>query len=405
MRLGSKLCGIGGDAGQPKAFFDGTGKESAAQSPYIFQFALRRERGDEVAPIGDVGTEFRYGSETLRACAAARQPGRKPLKKVFDIAEKQIVLVAIMRIKGRAADTGAVENLLHRNIFERFLADQLDERIAQGVACAKNTPVRFCSIGLPFDTVTGQWALLCSVSPRPGKTVSTRAAIFSTVPHMTDDRKSGIAFIAASIGGIVTMAIHPTASSGLAADQIEHLALVSAIAHSIAIISFLILFLGAVGLTHRLAGREDSDQPERLALIALVAYGFGAVALLLATAVSGFIVPDIMRHMARDAAANAPQWHMIIDAVFQFNQAFARIYSVAASAAILLWSASALRHGGLSRGIAIYGCIVAPALIVLIAVGHLRLNVHGMAVVVFAHALWFVIAGVELCRRPGHQTV
>lgn len=222
---------------------------------------------------------------------------------------------------------------------------------------------------------------------------------------MTDDRKSGIAFIAASMGGIITMAIHPTASSGLAADQIEHLALMSAIAHSIAMISFLILFLGAVGLTQRLAGRENSDEPERLALIALVAYGFGVVALLLATAVSGFIVPDIMRHMARDAATNAPQWHMIIDAVFQFNQAFARIYSVAASAAILLWSVSALRHGGLSRGIAIYGCIVAPALIILIAVGHLRLNVHGMAVVVFAHALWFVIAGVELCRQPSHQTV
>ncbi|HEY1984615.1 MAG TPA: hypothetical protein VGG85_04355 [Terracidiphilus sp.] len=217
---------------------------------------------------------------------------------------------------------------------------------------------------------------------------------------MTDDRKSGFAFLAGSLGGIVTMAIHPTSAGVLTPAQFERLAVVSAIAHSLAMVSFLVMFLGAIGLTRRLAAREASAAPDRLPITALVVYGFAAVALLFATAVSGFIVPDIMRHMVRDAAANAPQWRIVIDAVFQFNQAFARIYSVAASFSIVLWSASALRHGGLPRSLAIFGCIVAPALICLIAVGHLRLDVHGMAVVVFAHAVWFVIAGLQLCRQP-----
>jgi hypothetical protein len=112
-------------------------------------------------------------------------------------------------------------------------------------------------------------------------------------------------------------------------------------------------------------------------------HAFAAVALLIATAVSGFIVPAIMQQMAHDAAPNTPTWRIAIDSAFQFNQAFARIYSVAASIAVVLWSAPALRNGGLNRGIAIYGCVVPVALIVLIGVGHLRLNVHGMAVVVF----------------------
>ena len=217
---------------------------------------------------------------------------------------------------------------------------------------------------------------------------------------MTDDRKSGFAFLAGSLGGIVTMAIHPTGGGALTPDQAQHLALASQIAHTLAMISFLILFLGAIGLTRRLAHLDSASHPDRLAFAGIVVYAFAAVALLMATAVSGFIMPDIIRHMVRDAGANGTQWHVVVDAVFAFNQAFARIYSVAASLSILLWSVSALRHGGLNRGIATYGLIAAVVLTLLIAVGHLRLNIHGMAIVVFAQALWFVLAGVQLLRIP-----
>jgi hypothetical protein len=207
---------------------------------------------------------------------------------------------------------------------------------------------------------------------------------------MTDNRKSGIALIAGSIGGIATIAIHPTGVH--APGQLEHLALVSAIAHSLAMISFLVLALGAFGLTQRLAA------PDRLAFSALVVYLFAAVAVLIATAVSGFIIPNILRHMVRDGAATAPQYHIVIDSIFQINQAFSQIFTVATSIAVALWSISALRHGGVSRGIAIYGCIMAPLLILGICVGHLKLNVHGMGVVVLAQAIWFIVVGIQLSQ-------
>ena len=207
---------------------------------------------------------------------------------------------------------------------------------------------------------------------------------------MTDNRKSGIAFIAGSIGGIVTMAIHPTGSHVLTPAQFEHLAVVSAIAHSLAMVSSLILVLGAFGLTRRLAA------PDRLAFSGFVVFVFAVIAVLIATAVSGFIVPNIMRHMVKDVASNAPQWHIVIDAIFQINQAFSRIYSVATSVSIALWSISALRNGGLGRGIAIYGCIIAPLIILAICSSHLTLNVHGMAIVVFAQAVWFIGVGIQL---------
>jgi hypothetical protein len=186
------------------------------------------------------------------------------------------------------------------------------------------------------------------------------------------------------------MAVHPTSSGVLTPDQFERLAVASAIAHSLAMISFLILVLGAFGLTRRLSA------PDRLAFSGLVVYVFAAIAVLIATAVSGFIVPNIMRHMVQDVAAAAPQYHIVIYAIFQINQAFSSIYTVASSVAVVLWSASALRHGGLGRGIAIYGCIVAPVLFIGICAGHLKMNVHGMTAVVLAQAIWFIGAGVQL---------
>jgi hypothetical protein len=159
-------------------------------------------------------------------------------------------------------------------------------------------------------------------------------------------------------------------------------------------VSVLAMFLGACGLARRLSAAD------RLSFAAIVTYGFACVAIMIAAAVSGFIVPDIMKHMLRDVPAAAHQWEIVISGIFQINQAFARIFSVGASLAILLWSISVLRNRGLGRGVAIYGCIVAPLIIIGIAVGHLRLDVHGMTVVMLGQVIWFIIVGCQLCSAP-----
>jgi hypothetical protein len=104
--------------------------------------------------------------------------------------------------------------------------------------------------------------------------------------------------------------------------------------------------------------------------------------------------------MLRDAIANEHQWQIVISGIFQINQAFSRIFSVAAALAIILWSVAALRNGGLGRGVAIYGCVVAPLIIVGIGIGHLRLDVHGMAVVMVGQVIWFILVGIQLWPRP-----
>jgi hypothetical protein len=217
----------------------------------------------------------------------------------------------------------------------------------------------------------------------------------SYITRMTDNRKASWALILGSVGGMVTMAIHPVAGGPMTPAQVDRLATVSGIAHGLALVSVLLLFLGVCGLTRALAGLD------RLAFSALVTYGFAAVAILIAASVSGWIVPDTMRLMARDVTTNngsQADWRIAIASMFQINQAMSRIYSVGAAVAITLWSVRCLRSRQLSQGFAWYGCVVAPLIAILIFIGHLRLDVHGMAVVMLSEVIWFVGMGIALWK-------
>jgi hypothetical protein len=207
--------------------------------------------------------------------------------------------------------------------------------------------------------------------------------------NMTDDRKSGIALVVGALGAILTMAIHP-GEPWLPAGYVQYLA---PAAHSIGILALLLLFLGSCGLARRIASSD------RISLAGIVAYGFACVAALIGMAISGFTMPAIVRHMARDVPTAAPEWRIVMDGIFQINQAVSRIFFAGASLAIFLWSMCVLRNGGLARGIAIYGCVIAPLTILALAAGHLRPDVHGTAAVVLAQAVWFIVVGTQLWFR------
>lgn len=212
---------------------------------------------------------------------------------------------------------------------------------------------------------------------------------------MTDNRKSGIALIAGSVGGLLVMAMHPSASAALPAEQVQHLMSLSGAVHSIALVSFLLLFLGACGLTQRLA------RADRLSFAALITFGFASVGVMIAASISGFVVPNIFKLMARDVPTAARQWQIVIAGIFQINQAFALIYSMGISLAIILWSLSAFRNRGLGRGVAIYGCIISALIILGIIAGRLRFDVRGMSAIWFGQAIWFIVAGSQLYLSAG----
>jgi hypothetical protein len=205
-----------------------------------------------------------------------------------------------------------------------------------------------------------------------------------------DDRKASVALIVGSLGGIITMAIHPVAGGKMTPDQVERLATVSGIAHGLALASVLVLFLGTWGLARILAG------PDRISYAALATFGFSAVAVMIAASVSGWVIPNIITLMARDNPANQGTWKIAIASIFQINQAMSRIYSVGTAVAITLWSVCVLRMRRPGRGLAIYGCLTSPLVAMLIILGYLPLHVHGMTVVMLSEVIWFGGMGLLL---------
>jgi hypothetical protein len=203
----------------------------------------------------------------------------------------------------------------------------------------------------------------------------------------------GIALIAGAVFGIVTMALHPTGHDLFTPGRFDAVARLGVFVHALAIAGVPISFLGLLALTQRL------QAPDRLAISALVVYGFGAVAVINAAAVSGFVAPGVAGELLGSTGATHDALGVALDYNHHFNQAFAKIYAVGASIAILLWSIAIVRGRGLGRGLGIYGIVIGPPTIVALVSGHLRLDVHGMGLVVLTQAIWFAAVGISMWRR------
>ena len=207
---------------------------------------------------------------------------------------------------------------------------------------------------------------------------------------MTDDKKGGIALIAASLAGILTMSLHPTVRDLSAPDKLAPMALLLVAVHALAVASMPVLFLGALALSRRLAS------PDRLALAALVVYGFALAAVLVAAVVDGFVVPSLAREIMTAPPHATEEWR-IAHYNGLLNQSFARVFLVASSTSIVLWSVSILRSRTLAPSVAIYGLLVGPAVIAAVVSG-LRLDPHGAGSLILAQSLWFIVVGTLLWR-------
>ncbi len=205
-----------------------------------------------------------------------------------------------------------------------------------------------------------------------------------------------------AVSGMITMSLHPVAGAHpVTPEQFEKLTGLMIGVHALAIAGVPFSFLGAFALARRL------DSPTRLALAALVIYGLGLVAILIAPAMSGLVGTNVLRHMIADQPARE-QWRVLVEYNFLINQAFAQIFVVASSAAIVLWSLGILKSRALSAAIGVYGLLLGPVVVVAMIMGSLRLDVHGFGLIMFGEAIWFIVVGVLLWRSseaPPHSLV
>jgi hypothetical protein len=209
---------------------------------------------------------------------------------------------------------------------------------------------------------------------------------------MKDNRLGGVALVAGAIAGMITMSLHPTGHHGIMSrHEMEVLALLTKAVHALAITSLPFSFLGCMVLTRRLAS------PSRIALAALVVYGFAAVAVMIAASMSGFLAPGIISKLvAGDPLTDTRR--LFLEYNFQVNQAFASVYVVGSCMAIVLWSTAILKTRQLAAGLGIYGIVLGLAIVAALFSGKLALDVHGMGLVTFTQSIWLIIAGILLWR-------
>ena len=208
---------------------------------------------------------------------------------------------------------------------------------------------------------------------------------------MTDNRMGGIALITASVANIIVMALHPTGHSLMnAGERFNLIARLAVGVHWLAFIVMPVAFLGALALTRYLQASN------RLAVMALVVFGFAMIAGMLAVVFSGFLGTGLARKMLADAPPGRQVWEALSAYNFGLNQAFAKVLAVTSSAAIMLWSMAMLKGRAMSRGIAVYGWIIGIAIVVMVGPGFLVLDVHGFGLIVLLQSAWFICVGAKL---------
>lgn len=105
---------------------------------------------------------------------------------------------------------------------------------------------------------------------------------------------------------------------------------------------------------------------------------------------------DCARYALRNVIAHGAR--ALLGYTGAINQAFAAVFVMGWSAAMVAWSVAILRSAALARWLGWYGLVVGAVLLSVTALGRLRLDVHHFGLIVLAQGVWTLAAGAQLVR-------
>ena len=206
----------------------------------------------------------------------------------------------------------------------------------------------------------------------------------------SSEKKAGIALIVFTVLLVFTMVLHP------AGGTVEHLINITGVivvTHSIAILSIPFGWLGFLGLTRKLGTNQFG------AMLGLGMITLALVAVLLAAATNGLVLPIFLQHY-KDAS---PEAIAAIKPILQYssalNHAFDYIYTGTFCLAILCWSVTIV----FTRSLPVWLGWVGIALSIIIAVlfiGGMQVNnLQGFRIFVASIVVWLLLAGIALYQQ------
>lgn len=207
---------------------------------------------------------------------------------------------------------------------------------------------------------------------------------------------AGWILVAVTLLAVFAMAHHPTVSAsdtGQAVRRIADLSRPSAIVHGALMALLLLTFYGLT----EFASQRGDRRP--LIRIGTIAYGAGIVVMLGAALVSGFVITDVAALTPHDTPVDLQINRQLLILCGILNQACANCAVVAMSAGIGLWSIDLLRDRGVLRAIGLVGLVVGVVPIAALLSGTIRLDVHGMGLVLLIESVWNLAIAAWLIRR------
>jgi hypothetical protein len=201
-------------------------------------------------------------------------------------------------------------------------------------------------------------------------------------------RNSGISLLIFSGLLLFTMVLHP------AGGNIEYLIKISSvivITHAVAILSLPFGLAGFWGLTRQLG---TDNFPAVLAFSAIV---FGLVAVLIAAATNGIVLPVFLRGYAGATQETTGSLQPILRYGFSINEAFDYIYTGAFCLAIASWCAAMLHTMKFPKWIGWAGIAIAVSSAVIFGSG-LAHTLPGFRMFVSLIIAWIAVVGVYMIR-------
>lgn len=203
----------------------------------------------------------------------------------------------------------------------------------------------------------------------------------------------GIALIIGSIGFFLTISFHPSSHDFMeAGSQLTSVISRTKLVHIPAAASLPILFFGALALSLRLASTN------RVAIAALIVYGFAMIAATSNVIVDGFLSPSLIGKFLTTTSPTRETWQTIVGYNGQLNEAYAQVFVISSTVAIGLWSFAILNDRILGHLVGIYGLVLALFILGARASGGLTLAGNGFRWILLGQILWTMLAGVFLLR-------
>ncbi|HVZ99940.1 MAG TPA: hypothetical protein VG841_06460 [Caulobacterales bacterium] len=191
-------------------------------------------------------------------------------------------------------------------------------------------------------------------------------------------RIAGGALVAAAALSLGAMLHHPHGGEGAS----ERVVQLSHFVHGV-LIALMAIELYGVAAYARLRGL---DRP--LVLVGLTFFALGTVAMLPAPLLNGFVAPDLMLR-----GEQAP-----VETLFAVGLGFAKLASVLISTGIVLLSIGLVHERGAPFWFGLVSVVSVAPVAVMLLLGKLELDFHGMLLVIVAWSVWYAGLGVMMLR-------